>query len=185
MSLPFTNDVISLDSLPRYEIAETTKIHSSYWKVIQIHFAIILVLAGAAIFLFVQLSDLPRRWFAIPAFCVVWLGFLLVYKLSFNKRSFALRQHDLLYRRGILATITTVIPFSRIQHIAINEGVISRRFGLAQLIIYTAGGANMDLSISGLLKQDAEKMKQLIMDQHVESFADTRKDPENEERNDI
>jgi membrane protein YdbS with pleckstrin-like domain len=68
-----------------------------------------------------------------------------------------------LFRHGIIATNTTVIPYNRIQHVALYEGLVSRYFGLAKIQIFTAGGSASDLEIPGIEKEQAENIKQLLM----------------------
>jgi membrane protein YdbS with pleckstrin-like domain len=83
--------------------------------------------------------------------------------LSFKKKAFAFRNHDVIYRSGIIATNTMIIPYNRVQHVALHEGFISRIFGLAKVEIFTAGGNNSDLEIPGIAKEEAENIKQLLM----------------------
>jgi len=73
------------------------------------------------------------------------------------------REKDIIYRRGILATTITIVPFNRIQHIAVNEGMFSRLYGLASLEIYTAGGNNSDLTINGIERKKAYKIKEFLI----------------------
>ena len=56
-----------------------------------------------------------------------------------------------------------IIPYNRVQHVALHEGFISRIFGLAKVEIFTAGGNNSDLEIPGIAKEEAENIKQLLM----------------------
>ena len=84
-------------------------------------------------------------------------------RLAFVKNGFAFRQHDVLFRRGVIATNTIVIPYNRIQHVSLHEGIVSRFFGLAKIEIFTAGGSSSDIEIPGILKEEAENIKQLLM----------------------
>jgi membrane protein YdbS with pleckstrin-like domain len=56
-----------------------------------------------------------------------------------------------------------VIPYNRIQHVALHEGFISRYFGLAKVEIFTAGGSASDIKIPGIAITQAEDIKQLLM----------------------
>jgi uncharacterized protein len=87
-----------------------------------------------------------------------WLG-----TLGFRKKGYALREKDILYKKGIIATTTTIIPFNRIQHVALHEGVLDRMYDLSELQIYTAGGSSSDLSIVGLPKELAERIKTFLL----------------------
>lgn len=161
---PFTNEVVPIDSLPKYEQAETTSIRENYWTVMVINFLIIFLVVGGIVTGFSFLPDMrENQWYILGGYLILMIIIFFLQKISFSKRSYALRERDIIYRHGVLSTITTIIPFTRIQHVGINEGFVSRYYKLAQLQIYTAGGSSSDLKISGLSKDDAEKIKEVIM----------------------
>ena len=129
-----------------------------------INFLLTFLILGGLITAFSFLPKIGQyRWYIIGAFVVLMVIIFTLQKMAFYKRSYAIRERDIIYRRGLLSTTTTIIPFTRIQHVALNEGFIARYYGLAQLQIYTAGGSSSDLKISGLSKEDAEKIKSVIM----------------------
>lgn len=163
----FSNPVIESSELPRYEEVSLTPVSDLYWRVILINILISLLIVAAFVTGIILIADplvnyLPLVSFLFILLCaaVYWLQ-----KRAFKRRAYAVRQHDIIYRRGTLATLTTAIPFQRIQHVNVNEGVFSRAYGLAQLQIFTAGGAGSDIKISGLLHEDAVKIKALILKQ--------------------
>ena len=88
---------------------------------------------------------------------------LLITRIVYLKKAYAFRNHDLIFRSGIIATNTMVIPYNRVQHVALHEGWIARFFGLAKIEIFTAGGVSSDLEIPGIAKEEAENIKQLLM----------------------
>jgi membrane protein YdbS with pleckstrin-like domain len=49
-----------------------------------------------------------------------------------------------------------------VQHVALHQGFISRRLGLASVELFTAGGNSSDLEIPGLLFSDAQIIKNLV-----------------------
>lgn len=110
-------------------------------------------------------EKLPTLFYVLtPLLIIAFGGFLFwINRMAFKKRGFAIREKDLLYRSGVLATTTIIVPFNRIQHIAVNEGVFSRMYGLAALEIYTAGGSSSDLTISGIEKEKAISIKEFLM----------------------
>ena len=55
-----------------------------------------------------------------------------------------------------------MVPFSRIQHVEIDEGPLERYFSLATLSVYTAGDSGKDLKISGLRIDLAQEIKDYI-----------------------
>jgi membrane protein YdbS with pleckstrin-like domain len=57
----------------------------------------------------------------------------------------------------------TAIPFNRIQHVETSSDPIDRKFDLATLQIFTAGGSGGDLKINGLEKDTAEQLRVFIL----------------------
>jgi uncharacterized protein len=64
--------------------------------------------------------------------------------------------------RGYLFYCDTIVPFGRIQHIDVEQGPIQRLFGLAALIVHTAGNHNSTVSLPGLLHDDALVIRDTI-----------------------
>lgn len=161
----FKNETILISDLPKYEEVKTNAIQPKYWNVMLINnFIRILFMGGFIIAMSFVIDEIKAfTWYIVAGIIVLWIFIFILLKKSFKFRSYALREHDIFYRHGILSRKTTIIPFNRIQHIAINEGFISRYFKLAQLQIFTAGSDSDDLKISGLLKEDAEKIKEAIL----------------------
>lgn len=161
----FENLQVLLADIPKHEEVDYQAIATAYWNVILIRLLIRFLLFGAILLTFLVNID-PLSIYLWPALIVylVLTGVNIYWqRMAFPKRGFAVRTHDILYRRGVLSTLQTIIPFQRIQHVAVNESFLARRYGLAQLQIFTAGGASSDIKISGLLREDAERIKSLIM----------------------
>lgn len=161
----FTNNTIDLNQLPRFEAVAFQKLQPSYWKVVVINSAILfLVLAVGVGILHYLVEEIGNEmlyiWITLGVFAIL---FLLFSRIAFLKKGFAFREHDVLFRNGILATNTIIIPYNRVQHVALHEGVLSRFFGLAKVEIFTAGGSSSDIEIPGVEKEQAEKIKQLVM----------------------
>lgn len=68
-------------------------------------------------------------------------------------------------RRGIWWWHRIFIPRERIQHTDVVRGPIMRRFGIAKLVIYTAGSHNHEVSLDGLNAQQAESLRQSLLPQ--------------------
>lgn len=157
----FTNETLDISKLPRYETVEFTALHPSYWKVILLQLLILLLMVvGVVLYVFLNHPE------AIPYLGLLtgsWVLLLVFSRISFKKKAFAFREHDVLYRSGVIATNTIVIPYNRIQHVALHEGVFSRMLGLAKIEIFTAGGNSGDIEIPGIKKHQAEDIKQLLM----------------------
>ena len=160
----FTNDRIDTTQLPKFEEVPLTALHHNYWKVLLIHFMIFILILGIVMTILIFNPDTMRYriHFAVGA-AVLAAIVLLNIRIGFNKKGFAFRDHDVLFRSGIIATNTIVIPYNRIQHVALHEGLASRYFGLAAIQMFTAGASSSDIEIPGIDKQEAENIKQLLM----------------------
>ena len=80
----------------------------------------------------------------------------------FSKRKYALREKDISYKSGLFVHKITTVPFSRIQHVEIDEKPVSRIFGLSSLSVFTAGDSSDDLEIKGITKEEAQQIKEFI-----------------------
>lgn len=161
----FTNETIDTKQLPRFEEVQLSALHPKYWIVSLMNTTVVFVVLGIV---------LGFVWYNSEEFSQVGVYFLLAYlfvlviallltRIGFKKKGFAFREHDVIYRNGIIATNTMVIPYNRVQHVALHEGLISRYFGLAKVEIFTAGGSSSDVEIPGIAKEEAENIKQLLM----------------------
>jgi membrane protein YdbS with pleckstrin-like domain len=161
----FTNEIIDTTQLPRFEEVEFSVLHPSYWKVTLINaFFFFLILAvGLGALLFFNQGLLVFLLEISVIYSVLLITVLMLSRISFKKKGFAFRTHDVLYRHGIIATNTIVIPYNRVQHVALHEGFVSRFFGLAKIEVFTAGGSSSDIEIPGIEMEQAENIKQLLM----------------------
>lgn len=161
----FSNETIDITQLPKFEEVPFLSLQKSYWKVILINLFIVFLLLTIGLgFALLKIEELVEYQLGISiAFGLLILIFIFFSHLSFKKKGFAFRDHDVLFRYGIIATNTIVIPYNRIQHVALHEGIVSRYFGLAKIEIFTAGGSSSDIEIPGIEKVQAENIKQLLM----------------------
>jgi hypothetical protein len=65
-------------------------------------------------------------------------------------------------RRGNIVRVRTILPFGRVQHIDVAQGPIQRAFGLATLVLHTAGTHGASVPLPGLAHGDAEAMRDRI-----------------------
>lgn len=161
----FTNETIDTTQLPKYEEVEFSVLHPEYWKVILISNAVFFLIIGIGVGVVLYFNEVLKSFILQLSIVYVVLLLIVIFfsRLSFKKKGFAFRNHDVLFRYGIIATNTLVIPYNRVQHVALHEGLISRLFGLAKVEIFTAGGSSSDIMIPGIEKEQAENIKQLLM----------------------
>lgn len=65
--------------------------------------------------------------------------------------------------RGIVWQGEVLVPRSRVQHLDIERGPIERRFGLATLVVHTAGTRLSALRQSGFLDADAVALRDALL----------------------
>ncbi len=71
----------------------------------------------------------------------------------------AVREHDLVTRQGLLWRKTLVVPLVRVQHVQLASGPLERVLGTQRLQVFTAGSAGADLVIYGLEPAQAERLR--------------------------
>jgi len=161
----FINETINTKQLPRFEEVEYTSMHKNYWQVTLLNSAIFFVILGIAlVFALVFRTEMkPYQILSIVLYFLILPTAIFFLRLGFLSKGYAFRNHDVLYKSGVVAIKSMVIPYNRVQHVALHEGFISRFFGLATVEIFTAGGSESDLQIPGIPKEEAENIKQLLM----------------------
>lgn len=161
----FTNVQLDLEKLPVADQLEMIPLESAYKTVRYISGSIIAIVILLITWLIVLLE--PRSWpygFYIGGFISLIALWIIIYNgMSFNYMGYALREKDISFKSGLLWRSMTTVPFNRVQHCDFKQGVLDRRFGLAKLTIYTAGGQSTDLMIPGLLPETAERLKAYIL----------------------
>ena len=166
MNNNFSNEKILKETLPKFEVIETSKLNKKYYLVTVISSLIVFFILS--IILGIAFNFLDFDWFEnyantiIVLYLFIWLLLFFYDWISFNRKSYAFRDHDVIYKYGVLWETTVLIPFNRIQHIALHQDFISRRFGLASLQFYTAGGSTSDINIHGLTLDDAKRFKDFV-----------------------
>jgi len=158
----FINDQIPIKDLPDFKQPIFKAISKAYLKVIIFNDIILCAfLFGILLLLnnFIKTEALRSYfWIIYILFSIILITHFILIILGFAKRGYAIRDKDILYKRGLINHTVTIIPNVRIQHTDISRGFIARQFGFATLNIYTAGETGDDLSIKGLSYEEAEKL---------------------------
>ena len=80
----------------------------------------------------------------------------------YSARGYQISADRLRVVRGLLFRSDTVVPFSRVQHIDVDQGPIERFFGIATLTLHTAGNHNSSVALPGLGEPLAREMRETI-----------------------
>jgi len=163
--LIFENGQVDLSSLPSAEHLDWSPLETSYKRLLLLSTAFGSAVLIAAVSFVLPFAQLPP-WIPLGAVGLILLigavQVLAVLK-GFPYKGYAVRMHDLLYRTGWLYKKQIAIPFTRVQHVDIRQGLFERFFGLYRLNIYTAGGESSDLTIPGLPEHKAQRLKEYIL----------------------
>ncbi|MFB6111403.1 MAG: PH domain-containing protein [Halobacteriaceae archaeon] len=85
---------------------------------------------------------------------------------------FELRDEELYIRRGVLTQVRTLVPYVRVQHVDSRRAPLERAFGLASVVVYTAGSRGADVTIPGLTPERAAELQQRLRTLAIESEPD-------------
>lgn len=111
------------------------------------------------------LSEKACLWVAIIGIVVIILnlliGSIIISRYQFLIFKYNLSDEVIVVRKGLWFIKTTKIPLFRIQNVEIQEGIIMRKYNLANVNLSTAGGNTEVILIS---KQEANIIKQFIRD---------------------
>jgi hypothetical protein len=165
LTMIFQNTQIVLTSLPAVEAVEFQRLAPAYRNVEYVGTAIYFgfLFIGWVVLFFVTLAKLPwLGWSLLALWVVLFALSMYLAGRRYEVSGYALREHDIIHRYGVLTRVVTTVPFNRMQHCEISRGPVESAFGLATLRVFTAGGASSDLSIEGLLHEEAQRIKEFI-----------------------
>lgn len=166
-SLPssaWRNDVVAVGSLPAIDAAPFERLERGYltqqrtfWGIwlgiIAIAMTVVTFVAGIPVMILVLILAA-----LVALFALTWV----LEGLAYDYRGLQLREHDVSSRRGLISRKTISVPFTRVQHVTVERGALDRLFGLAQVVIFTAGAAAADARIKGLTPERAERLREGI-----------------------
>jgi hypothetical protein len=125
--------------------------------------ALLLVAAGVALGVAVQAR---LGWWVWPS--ILLAGFVALYVLLIAPRrrwaawGWALDNNEIHVAHGVWTQVYTVVPLSRVQHIDVAQGPVERVFGVARLILHTAGTAHAVVVLPGVSRITAEQLRDTI-----------------------
>lgn len=163
--LDFQNQVLDINELPKFEQVEGHPVDKAYLKVLRILYVFWFVLMFSILITLEILVDLPQQAFypILVALVVLFSFSIIEVEKGFPRRKFGIREKDIIFQNGYFVFRQTILPYKRIQHVEIKQGPLFKAFSLFSLKVYTAGSSAGDLSIAGLNKNDADKLKARIL----------------------
>ena len=163
--IDFQNKTLNIEDLPQFENVEGHPVDLAYLKVLRILYGFWLVVLFTAFFVTDFFVEIPNFLYLIilGVLVLVFIINIIEIERGFHRRKFGVRDLDLIFQNGFFVFTQTIVPYKRIQHVEIRQGLVFKAFKLYTLKIYTAGSSTGDLSIAGLNKNDADKLKAQIL----------------------
>jgi membrane protein YdbS with pleckstrin-like domain len=98
---------------------------------------------------------------------VAWIGFgaigtTIAYR-RWQSTAWKLDDTGLHLRRGRMWRREVLVPLTRVQHLDIERGPIERRYGLASLVVHTAGTRQHALRLAGLPDAEATALRDALV----------------------
>ena len=144
----FVNPEVALESLPGAAELDWLALDPAFVRCLQtkalLRWATVAIVAGVASTLrFVLDTPGVGLELVLAGWGVVVLAAAraLVWPLlEVPRRGYVVRDKDLVYKAGVLWRSVKAVPYNRVQHAETASGPLDRRFGLARLTVFTAGG---------------------------------------------
>jgi membrane protein YdbS with pleckstrin-like domain len=138
------------------EHLESFRPSNAFLSYLKFKFWIVLFLTDIALFIgWLSLTlAFPKVgfWLAPLALIVIVLPDIIAYvaiHLRYDTTWYVLTHRSLRIRRGIWVIQETTITFENIQNVSVNSGPVERWFGLANVVVDTAGGGSSKTSHGG------------------------------------
>lgn len=121
---------------------------------------LIVALAAAVIFAMSNPEVVPWvffGWLALAGLCG-WLSYRRPPRL-YHSWGYRIDDRVLETRSGLLFQVTRLLPLARVQHVDLRRGPLERAFGLASLVLHTAGTHEATTIIPGLEAGEAASLR--------------------------
>lgn len=161
----FSNVQLDLTALPNADHLEMIPLEKAFKTVRYISGGIVaaIMILIFWVIVFVEPGFWPYSIYLAVVVSLIALWIIFYNGISYHHMGYALREKDISFKSGLWWKSMTTVPFNRVQHCDLKQGILDRKFGLSKLTIYTAGGQSTDLMIPGLLPETAERLKSYIL----------------------
>lgn len=135
--------------LPYHDAAAVEKLRPSeaFLRYLKFQFWIVLALIDVAILIawvvIMFVSPIAGILLSIPALVIAVVPDIIAYiaiHLRFDSTWYVLTDRSMRIRRGIWIIHETTITFENVQNVVVQQGPLQRWFGIADVVVQTAGG---------------------------------------------
>ncbi|KLE34389.1 PH domain-containing protein [Aurantiacibacter luteus] len=151
-----------IDPVPDIDPEPLTQLSPSYRTMMRVQGVLAtlpLLVAGGVLAL---AGDIPA-W--VPGIAVLLVALVLIAYLPMKRwrhRGYHMAADRLRVVRGVMFHSDSVVPFNRVQHLDVEQGPLERAFGIARLILHTAGTHGSSVVLPGLDHAVAVDMREEI-----------------------
>jgi len=107
-------------------------------------------------------------WAAPLAIALLGIWTILLAPRRWARWGWAWTGRELHVASGWLVQSHTIVPAARVQHLDVTQGPVQRMFGVATLVLHTAGTANSEVDLPGISRETAEGIRDAIRE-HLSS----------------
>ena len=107
----------------------------------------------------------------VAVFVIAAAGVLTAPQRIYARLHYRLTEKLLQVVRGWLFHVDTVVPLVRVQHIDVTRGPLEKMFGVATLVVHTAGTHNSIVMLPGLAPARAAQIRDIIREHVRTDFA--------------
>ena len=149
-------------------------VEPSYKNVLRIRLTLfwLMLWAGGVVCDMVFLK--PTSFHGMPTIGILILaivGIVVTPRRIYDRLRYRLTERLLQVVRGWLFHVDTIVPLVRVQHIDVTRGPLEKLFGVATLVVHTAGTHNSIVTLPGLSPERAAQIRDVIRE-HVRTDFD-------------
>ncbi|MCL2912694.1 PH domain-containing protein [Shewanella corallii] len=107
----------------------------------------------------------PQLIMLISLMFFIGVLFIIVIHLQAKQLQYAVFPYEFMIRKGLFWRSTIAMPYTRLQHVSLEQNPVERKFKLFTLKCFSAGSGSAEIELPGLSTQVAEQLRQHLLKQ--------------------
>ncbi len=128
------------------------------------------LIVGAIPTILLSIAFWGEYWMAALVFAIyfslagliLWAGYFFPPR-TYRTTRWRLNERGFDIRRGVWWKKEITVPRARVQHTDVHQGPLARRFGVAKLVVHTAGTHEASVELDGLNHQVAIQLRDILI----------------------
>ena len=126
--------------------------------------AVLLVFCAVSGILYLRSNlAIPQLIMLISLMFFLGVIFIIVIHLQAKQLQYAVFPYEFMIRKGLFWRSTIAMPYSRLQHVTLEQNPLERKFKLFTLKCFSAGSGSAEIQLPGLSSQIAEQLRQHLL----------------------